>query len=205
MSVADHAIRWTLEETSANPVRVAPLAGTQMEDEDWSISAITARAASAPDEVRVIAGLYHAARLTAGGVGAEYDNVQMEARSLYPEPPAEISDPAKSGYRSALLPRQDWPQWRREIFERWARQCSLIEKALGVDAAEAASKSAWRLMDELADRALAIPAKSVKDVLEKIGVVNWQVEAEVLDEGEAVKVLRIVEADLKRLDARDAA
>jgi len=183
----------------------SPAAAGVAADEDWSIPAIAARAAAAPEEVQVIAGLFHNSRLTRAHVAAEHDNIQMEARSLFPDPPAEISDPAKSGYDALLLPRQDWPQWRREIYDRWARQCGLIEKALGVDVSEEAVNRADYLMGDLASRALAIPAKSIKDVLDKIGVLDWQMQAEVLDEDDAVQLLRIIETDLKRLDERAAA
>jgi len=193
---ASAARRLVLDEAPSPELDAAPA------DDDWNIPAIATRAASAPDEVRVLTGLYHCARITAHGVAAASDNVQMEARRIFPEPPAEIRDPAKSGFEAALLPQQDWPQWRREIYDRWALQCSLIEKGLGVDVADEASRTADRLMDELATRALAIPAKSVKDVLEKIGVMGWQIDAEVLDGDEAGKLLRIIEADLKRLDER---
>jgi hypothetical protein len=54
-------------------------------------------------------------------------------------------------------------------------------------------------MGELSARALAVPAKSVKDILDKIGVVGWVIVAEVLDGDAAGNLRRIIEADLKRL------
>jgi hypothetical protein len=196
---ASVAGRLTLDDLAdSNNARRAPAPA----DDDSSISAISAAAADA-DDISVLAGLYHRARIATAAVSAQFDDAVSEAERMYPDPPSEIRGQGQGGPSSAIRPEQDWPTWRREIYHRWKRQCCLIDKGLGVEAAQEALDAAVHLTDDLAERAIAAEAKTASAIATKLGVCFWRIKNDGLTADETSAVLQQLQIDLDRLAAQE--
>ncbi len=151
-------------------------------DDDFSIPAVAAEAARLSDPtVSELAGLFHRARLSAVYVESTIESVQAEALTLYPSPPSAIC--LANG--RAEQPSADWPAWKQSAYALWMRQRELIDRGLGVDEAERATREAWRLRDDLGNRALSTPARSLDDMREKLAVVGWMLDLDAIEAEEA--------------------
>lgn len=173
------------------------------QEDDWSMETIAAKAAALPDDATVaLANLYHVARISMNYVSASVDQAEMEARAMWPDQPAELRLPGEIGPASWQSPTADWAAWRRELHERWVRQCQLINKGLGADLHQRAYDDALEIMDSLADRATAAPTKTLGDLKAKLGVLAWRLRLEGDMEGEdaSPKLFGLID-DLNRLGA----
>lgn len=176
----------------------APVASRRQyaEADDFSIPAIATRAARLSDPTASeLAGLFHSARLSATYVEAAAERAQAEAANFYPPPPAAILSPNGRPER----PNADWPAWKRSAYALWDRQRELIDRGLGVDGAEKAAADATRLRDDLGNRTLSTPARSLDDVREKLAVVGWMLNLDAIEAEEAGRTISRMSAEFGEL------
>lgn len=164
--------------------------------DDFSIPAIATRAAQLSDPTASeLAGLFHSARLSANHVNAAAASAQAEANAFYPPPPAAILSPNGRPER----PNADWPAWKHSAYALWDRQRELIDRGLGVDGAEKVAADATRLRDDLGNRALSTPARSMDDVREKLAVVGWMLDLDAIEAEEAGRIIFRMSAEFGEL------
>ncbi len=194
MSEAAHRIVID-EPTTAAPQRPAEAADAAIDhDEEWGIEAIAKRAAETPDgAISTLVGLYHHARLSDGMAEQRVKDVERQAELLYPDQPVEL----RSADGPRLYPARDWPEWKKAMHDRWATQCRLIDKGLGLDTEQAARDRVSSLMDDLARRVLEAPVTTVSDVNDKLGVISWRLDLDVLEPKEASSLIWQVMKELE--------